>query len=66
MRASRLLIALALGGVPTAFVFAAVGAGWNEQPALALVLSYALPIPLVPLALYLLRGRSGSLFRAPP
>ena len=60
MRASRLLVALGLGGVPTAFVFSAVGAGWTDQPALALAASYALPIPLVPLALYLLRRRRGS------
>src|SRR5262245_11305 len=66
MRASRLLLALGLGGVPTAFVFSAVGAGWTGQPALALALSSALPIPLVPLALYLLRGRRDSGSRGSP
>jgi uncharacterized membrane protein YdjX (TVP38/TMEM64 family) len=59
MRASRLLVASSLGSVPTAFAFAAIGAGWDEEPALALAVSYLLPIPLVPLTLYLLR-RSGS------
>ena len=49
--------ALTLGSVPTAFVFAAIGAGWADQPILALVVSYALPILLLPVALYLLRRR---------
>ena len=60
MRPSRLLAALCLGSVPTAFAFAAIGAGWAEEPALALALSYALPIPLVPLTLALLRRRDGG------
>ena len=38
--------ALTLGSVPTAFVFAAIGAGWADQPVLALALSYAAPHPL--------------------
>jgi hypothetical protein len=58
MQTSRLLIALSVGSIPTAFVFSAIGAGWDEQPALALAISYGLPIPLLPLALYLLRGRT--------
>ena len=58
MQTSRLLIALSVGSIPTAFVFSAIGAGWDEQPALALTISYGLPIPLLPLALYLLRGRT--------
>jgi uncharacterized membrane protein YdjX (TVP38/TMEM64 family) len=49
--------ALAIGGVPTAFVFAAIGAGWSDQPIVALVVSYVLPIPLLPLVLYLMRRR---------
>jgi uncharacterized membrane protein YdjX (TVP38/TMEM64 family) len=36
--------ALAAGSVPTAFAFAAIGAGWADQPILALVASYLLPI----------------------
>lgn len=47
--------ALALGSVPTAFVFAAIGAGWADQPILALVVSYVLPVALLPIALYLMR-----------
>ena len=66
MPASRLLLALGLGSVPTAFVFAAIGAGWDEQPALALAISYVLPIPLLPLALYLLRDRKRPDGRAAP
>lgn len=50
--------ALTLGSVPTAFVFAAVGAGWADQPALALAVSYLLPILLLPIALYLIRLRA--------
>lgn len=59
MPARKLLVALSLGSIPTAFVFSAIGAGWDEQPALALAISYGLPIPLLPLALYLL-GRDGG------
>jgi uncharacterized membrane protein YdjX (TVP38/TMEM64 family) len=58
MQASRLLVALSLGSIPTAFVFSAIGAGWEEQPALALAISYVLPIPLLPVVLYVMRGRS--------
>jgi uncharacterized membrane protein YdjX (TVP38/TMEM64 family) len=47
--------ALAVGSVPTAFAFAAIGAGWADQPILALVVSYVLPILLLPFALYLMR-----------
>jgi uncharacterized membrane protein YdjX (TVP38/TMEM64 family) len=47
--------ALTVGSVPTAFVFAAIGAGWADQPILALAVSYALPIFLLPVALYLMR-----------
>jgi len=60
MPVSRLLVALSLGSIPTAFVFSAIGAGWDEQPALALAISYAVPIPLVPLAIYLMRGRAAA------
>ncbi|MGH7288400.1 MAG: TVP38/TMEM64 family protein, partial [Myxococcota bacterium] len=59
MPTRKLLVALSLGSIPTAFVFSAIGAGWDEQPALALAISYGLPIPLLPLALYLL-GRDGG------
>ena len=47
--------ALTVGSVPTAFAFAAIGAGWADQPILALVVSYVLPILLLPVALYLMR-----------
>jgi len=47
-----------LGSVPTAFVFAAIGAGWANQPILALGVSYVLPILLLPIALYLVRRRA--------
>ena len=53
----RFTAALTIGGVPTAFVFAAIGAGWADQPMLALVVSYVLPILLLPIALYLVRLR---------
>jgi len=50
--------ALTIGSVPTAFAFAAIGAGWADQPILALVVSYVLPILLLPIALYLMRLRA--------
>jgi uncharacterized membrane protein YdjX (TVP38/TMEM64 family) len=50
-------VALTIGGVPTAFAFAAIGAGWADQPIVALVVSYLLPILLLPIALYLMRRR---------
>jgi uncharacterized membrane protein YdjX (TVP38/TMEM64 family) len=50
--------ALTVGSVPTAFAFAAIGAGWADRPALALLVSYVLPILLLPIALYLMRLRA--------
>jgi uncharacterized membrane protein YdjX (TVP38/TMEM64 family) len=55
MPIGRFIAALTIGSVPTAFVFAAIGAGWADQPILALVASYVLPILLLPVALYLMR-----------
>jgi uncharacterized membrane protein YdjX (TVP38/TMEM64 family) len=54
----KFLAALAVGSVPTAFVFSAIGAGWADEPALALGVSFVLPILLLPFALYLLRRRA--------
>lgn len=53
----KFMVALTVGSVPTAFAFAAVGAGWADQPLLAFAVSYFLPILLLPIALYLLRSR---------
>ena len=50
--------ALTIGSVPTAFGFAAIGAGWADQPILALAVSYMLPILLLPITLYLMRVRA--------
>jgi uncharacterized membrane protein YdjX (TVP38/TMEM64 family) len=50
--------ALTIGSVPAAFAFAAIGAGWADQPVLALAVSYMLPILLLPIALYLMRLRA--------
>jgi uncharacterized membrane protein YdjX (TVP38/TMEM64 family) len=58
MPTTKFTAALALGSVPTAFVFAAIGAGWTDQPILALVVSYVLPILLLPVALFLMRRSS--------
>ena len=58
MPLGKFIAALTLGSVPTAFVFAAIGAGWADQPILALVASYVLPILLLPVALYLVRLRA--------
>ncbi|WP_317108233.1 VTT domain-containing protein [Chroococcidiopsis sp. SAG 2025] len=60
MRVREVFVALILGSVPTAFVFSAIGAGWSEQPALAISLSYFLPILLVPIALYLMHRRPAA------
>jgi uncharacterized membrane protein YdjX (TVP38/TMEM64 family) len=58
MPVRKFTIALTIGSVPTAFVFAAIGAGWADQPILALIVSYVLPILLLPIALYLMRLRA--------
>lgn len=58
MPMGKFLAALAVGSVPTAFAFSAIGAGWADEPALALVASFVLPILLLPFALYLLRRRA--------
>ena len=50
-------VALAVGSMPTGFTFAAIGAGWADQPVLALAVSYLLPMLLLPIALYLMRSR---------
>jgi uncharacterized membrane protein YdjX (TVP38/TMEM64 family) len=50
--------ALTIGSVPTAFAFAAIGAGWADQPILALTASYVLPVLLLPITLYLMRARA--------
>ena len=54
----RFTAALTVGSVPTAFAFAAIGAGWADQPFLALLVSYVLPILLLPVALYLMRRQA--------
>jgi uncharacterized membrane protein YdjX (TVP38/TMEM64 family) len=48
MPMGKFIAALTIGSVPTAFVFAAIGAGWANQPILALAASYVLPILLLP------------------
>jgi uncharacterized membrane protein YdjX (TVP38/TMEM64 family) len=53
----KFLAALTVGSVPTAFSFAAIGAGWAGQPIMVLAVSYILPILLLPIALYLMRPR---------
>jgi uncharacterized membrane protein YdjX (TVP38/TMEM64 family) len=57
MPMKNFIMALTIGSVPTAFAFAAIGAGWADQPIVALVVSYVLPILLLPIALYLMRPR---------
>jgi uncharacterized membrane protein YdjX (TVP38/TMEM64 family) len=58
MPIGKFTAALAVGSVPTAFAFAAIGAGWADQPILALGASYVLPVLLLPIALYLMRRRA--------
>jgi uncharacterized membrane protein YdjX (TVP38/TMEM64 family) len=57
MPLGKFTAALLVGSVPTAFAFAAIGAGWADQPILALVVSYIVPILLLPIVLYLMRLR---------
>jgi len=58
MPMGQFVAALTIGSVPTAFAFAAIGAGWADQPIVALLVSYVLPIVLLPIALYLMRLRA--------
>jgi uncharacterized membrane protein YdjX (TVP38/TMEM64 family) len=58
MPVRKFAAALTVGSVPTAFAFAAIGDGWADQPILALMVSYVLPILLLPVALYLMRRRA--------
>jgi uncharacterized membrane protein YdjX (TVP38/TMEM64 family) len=57
MPMGKFIAALTIGSVPIAFAFAAIGAGWADQPILALVVSYVVPILLLPIVLYLTRPR---------
>ena len=54
----KFIVALTVGSAPIAFAFAAIGAGWADQPMVALVVSTVLPIPLLPIVLYLMRRRA--------
>ena len=58
MPIGKFTIALVVGSVPTAFAFAAIGAGFADRPILVLTVSYVLPILLLPVALYLMRRRA--------
>jgi uncharacterized membrane protein YdjX (TVP38/TMEM64 family) len=58
MPMGKFVMALTVGSIPVAFVFAAIGAGWADQPILALIASYVVPILLLPVALYLMRARA--------
>jgi uncharacterized membrane protein YdjX (TVP38/TMEM64 family) len=55
MPTGKFVAALTIGSVPTAFVFAAIGAGWAHQPILALAASYVLPMFLLPIVLCVMR-----------
>ena len=55
MPIGKFAAALTVGSVPTGFAFAAIGAGWAAEPALAILISYVLPIALLPIGLYLVR-----------
>ena len=58
MPMGKFTMALTVGSVPTAFAFAAIGAGWADQPIMVLTVSYVLPMLLLPIALYLMRLRA--------
>jgi hypothetical protein len=42
--------------IPTAFVYAAIGAIWAERPLVVLLVGWVLPIPTLPVGPYVLRG----------
>jgi uncharacterized membrane protein YdjX (TVP38/TMEM64 family) len=58
MPLGKFTMALTVGSVPIAFAFAAIGAGWADQPVLVLIVSYVLPMLLLPIVLYLMRPRA--------
>ncbi|QIG49354.1 TVP38/TMEM64 family protein [Nordella sp. HKS 07] len=60
MRKITFITALTIGSVPPAFVFAAIGAGWADQPILVLLVSYVLPILFLPIAVWLMRREQPS------
>jgi uncharacterized membrane protein YdjX (TVP38/TMEM64 family) len=57
MRPTIFFPALAVGSIPTGFVYAAIGSGWDTQPIVAMAIAYVAPWLLLPLALYLTRTR---------
>ena len=58
MPLGKFAMAMTVGSVPTGFAFAAIGAGWADQPILALIVSYFLPVLLLPIVLYVMRPRA--------
>lgn len=60
MPLGKFTAAMTVGSVPTGFVFAAIGAGWSDEPVVALVASYVVPVFLLPVVLYLMRRRRGT------
>jgi hypothetical protein len=58
MPMGKFTMALTVGSVPTAFAFAAIGAGWADQPILVLIVSYVLPMLLLPIVPYPMRPRA--------
>lgn len=57
MPLAKFTMALTVGSVPIGFAFAAIGAGWADRPIVALVVSYVLPLLLLPIALHVMRSR---------
>jgi len=55
MRLATFLLALAIGSLPTGVAFAAIGVGLSDRPLVAMILSYLVPILLLPIALRLTR-----------
>ncbi len=58
MPLGKFTMALTVGSVPTAFAFAAIGAELAHQPVLVLIVSYLLPVLLLPIVLYVMRPRA--------
>lgn len=60
MRLRPFLGSLAIGSVPIAFFYAAIGDGWSERPLRSLALSAVLPLATLPLFYELMRWRARS------
>jgi hypothetical protein len=60
MPVKTFLVSLGSGSISTALLYAGIGAGWAQDPLLALAISYLLPIASLPAARYLTHRRAAG------